>query len=231
MKKYLSLAGITLSSFCAFSQDIVFQNQTFQLHNVKAEVVVLNGGKVLKVERDLKELPFDVNRLSETVDEPTYVRLKGVRLQNGIVEVKMLSKIQDPSPFDAAQGFIGIAFRINDQDSAYESVYLRPKVGRSENQFYRNHTVQYYAYPNHKFDHLRKEANSTYETYADVGLNEWITLRIEFNGDKAQLYINNQKHPSFVVDKLKGTTTEGAIALWVDIGTVGYFKDLKIIKP
>jgi hypothetical protein len=29
---------------------------------------------------------------------------------------------------------------------------------------------------------------------------------------------------------MKGKTTHGSIGLWVDIGTEGYFKDLKIMK-
>jgi len=80
------------------------------------------------------------------------------------------------------------------------------------------------------FDRLRRESNGVYETYADVDLNEWITLRIEINGQKARLYINGQKHPSFIAEKMKGNTTSGSIALWVDIGTEGYFKDLKVAK-
>jgi hypothetical protein len=182
------------------------------------------------VERDLQALPFDVKNLSATVDEPTYVKLKNIDLENGIIEVKMLSQIQSPSPFDQAQGFIGMAFRINENDSAYESIYLRPRVGRSDSQYARNHTVQYYAYPDYKFDKLRKETNSAYETYADVDLNEWITVRIEVSGSKANLFVNNSKHPSFIVEKLKGSTSHGQIALWVDIATIGYFKDLKITK-
>lgn len=217
-------------SITAFAQEITFQSQTFELHNVKASVVKLNGEQVLQVERDLKALPFDVKNLSATVDEPTYVKLKNVDLENGVIEVKMLSRIQNPSPFEQAQGFIGLAFRIKENDSAFEAIYLRPKVGRSENQYARNHTVQYYAYPNYKFDKLRIEADGAYETYADVGLNEWITMRIEINGGRAALYINGQKHPSFIVQKLKGATTHGQVALWVDIATIGYFKDLKVSK-
>jgi len=142
----------------------------------------------------------------------------------------LLSNIQDPSPFEAARGFIGLAFRISESDTAYESIYLRPKNGQSEDQLARNHTVQYYSYPHYKFDRLRREAAGAYETYADVGLNEWITLRVELDGDQAKLYINDQKHPAFIVNKMKGNATKGAIALWVDIGTIGYFKDLKITK-
>ncbi|MNR14031.1 hypothetical protein D3C85_1304810 [compost metagenome] len=142
----------------------------------------------------------------------------------------MYSQIQNPSPFQFAQGFIGVAFRIDDNDKAFENIYLRPKVGRSDNQSHRNHTVQYYAYPNFKFETLRKLSPEMYETSAPVNINEWITLRIEVNGQRAELFVNDAKYSNFIVDKMKGSTTKGAIALWVDIGTIGYFKDLKIIK-
>lgn len=193
-------------------------------------MVSLNGSNVLKVERDLTALPFDVNNLSETVDEPTFVKLKNVNIEDGIVEVKVLSRIQNPTPFERTQGFIGIAFRVKEDNAAFESIYLRPKVGRSENQLFRNHTIQYFAYPDYKFDRLRKESKGEFETYADVGLNEWITLRIEFENNKASLYLNNGKYPAFIVNGLKGDTKSGSIGLWVDIGTEGYFKDLKITK-
>ncbi len=77
---------------------------------------------------------------------------------------------------------------------------------------------------------MRKESPGLYETYADVGLDEWITLRIELDGGKARLFINDQKYPSFIVEKMKGSTTNGSVALWVDIGTIGYFKDLKVTQ-
>jgi hypothetical protein len=44
------------------------------------------------------------------------------------------------------------------------------------------------------------------------------------------MYINDAKYSTFVVDKMKGKTAHGSIALWVDIGTIGYFKDLKVTK-
>ena len=69
-----------------------------------------------------------------------------------------------------------------------------------------------------------------YETTAPVDINEWITMRIEVTGEKAYLFINDAKYSTFVVEKMKGKTTHGAIALWVDIGTIGYFKDLKVTK-
>lgn len=228
MNKIILMVLVATSVLSSYAQTIKWEGKEFEISNVKVSVVSLNGEKVLKVERDLGRLPFDVNNLSATVDEPTFVKLRNLKIDNGVVEVKVLSRIQNPSPFASAQGFIGIAFRVNEDNTAFESIYLRPKVGRSENQFARNHTVQYYAYPNYKFDRLRKESNGEFETYANVGLDEWITMRIEFKGKKATLYLNNQKYPSFIVNEMKGNTESGSIALWVDIGTEGYFKDLKV---
>jgi hypothetical protein len=76
---------------------------------------------------------------------------------------------------------------------------------------------------------LRKEAPGQYESYADMGLNEWIKLRIEVNDNKAKLFINDNEQPSLIVNDLKqGTNLAGAVGLWVDVGTEGYFSDLKI---
>lgn len=213
-----------------YAQDLQWEGKTFTINKVKAAVVDFQGERVLKIERDLKALPFNAETPGLTVDEPTYVKLKNVDFTDGVIEVKVLSTIQQPSPFAAARGFIGLAFRINENDSAYESVYLRPQLGRSTDQLARNHSVQYYSYPDFKFDRLRKEAPGRYETYADIGLNEWITLRLEVKGRQAALFINGQKNSSFVVADMLGTTTNGQIALWVDIATTGYFKDLKISK-
>lgn len=231
MKKQIHLLlAFSALVMTGVGQTLTWKKQTFDLKNVTASVVKLNGEEVLKVERDLQAFKFDVNNMSATVDEPTYVKLRDVDFQNGTIEVKVLSRIQSPSPFQAARGFIGVAYRIAAGDSAYESIYLRPKNGRADNQFQRNHSVQYYSYPRYKFDRLRKEAEGIYETYADIGLDEWITLRIEVSKRKAELHINGQKHPSFVVSPMKGSTERGAVALWVDIGTIGYFKDLKITQ-
>lgn len=229
-KRYSIVLWLNLCAFASLAQGLTLQGQKFELKNVTGSMTELNGEKVMKIERDLNALPFDVNRLGATVDEPTYARLLNFDFEDGIIEVKMLSQIQNPSPFQSAQGFIGLAFRINENDTAFESIYLRPKVGRSDNQLFRNKTVQYYAYPEYKFDRLRKEASGRYETTAPVDINEWITMRIEVKGQKAYMYINNAPYSTFVVDKLLGKTTHGSIGLWVDIGTIGYFKDLKIMK-
>lgn len=55
-----------------------------------------------------------------TVDEPTYLKLKNVNIENGVVEVKVLSRIQNSTPFKQARGFIGIGFRIKENNPAFD---------------------------------------------------------------------------------------------------------------
>lgn len=209
-----------------------FGKQEFELHNVTGSIIKFQGENVLKIERDLVALPFDANRLEATVDEPHYAKLIGLDdFENGTIEVKMYSQIQDPSPFAGAAGFIGLFYRIAPKDSAFESIYLRPKVGRASNQFFRNHTVQYFSYPHAKFATLRNNyPPGTYEGSAPVALKEWIIMRIEVNGETAEMFINNMKYSSFIVDKMLGKVKNGGVGLFVDIATIGYFKDLKVIK-
>lgn len=220
---------MNLCTLATRGQKLSLGKQTFELKNVTGSIIRFQGADVLKLERDLNALAFDANCLEATVDEPTYAKLADLDFENGTIEVKVYSQIQNPSPFQSAQGFIGVAFRINDTDTAFESIYLRPKVGRSDNQLFRNRTVQYFAYPNAKFETLRKKyPPGMYESAAPVDINEWITMRIEVNGETAELFINDAKYSTFVVGKLLGKTTRGSIALWVDIGTIGYFKELKV---
>lgn len=209
---------------------IEWEGRRFEMVNVKAVRTMLQGEEVLKVERDLEAFPFDPAREVETVDDRHFLKLKDFDFSDGIFEVKLLSRVQQPAPFPNSQGFIGMYFRVQPDNSAFEAIYLRPNVGRSPIQAMRNHAVQYFAYPGYKFADLRKESPGLYETYADIGLDEWITMRIHVTGEKAELYLNDAKYPSFIVNKMKGTSLSGTIGLYVDIGTEGYFKDFKIIS-
>lgn len=238
LKLFTSLCFVWGISFIASAQStdnwqrLKLGKQTFELRNVIGEIVKFQGKKVLKIERDLEALPFDANRLEETVDEPHYARLLDLDdFENGTIEVKMYSQIQNPSPYPPAAGFIGIYFRIKEDDSAFESIYLRPKVGRINNQYARNHAVQYFSYPDYKFQTLRDNFPAgTYEGSAPVALDEWFTMKIEVNGETAEMFINDMKYSSFIVNKMLGKNNTGYIGLYVDIATIGYFRDLKITK-
>jgi hypothetical protein len=210
---------------------LMLGKQTFELHNVTGEIISFQGKRVLKIERDLKAIPFDSTNIEATVDEPHYAKLVDLNdFENGTIEVKMYSQLQNPPPYSGIAGFIGVYFRVQQNDSAFEGIYVRPKVGRVNNQQHRNHAVQYMSYPHYKFDTLRKIAPYKYEGSAPVALNEWITMRIEVNGETAEMFINDMRYSSFIVDRMLGNNKKGSIGLYVDIGTIGYFKDLKVTK-
>jgi len=179
----------------------------------------IEGKKTIRVTKDPKV---------KAVDEATFARLVESDFRNGIIEVKVLSKLLKDAP-DFARGFIGIAFRIDVSNSKFECIYIRPTNGRAEDQLRRNHSTQYFSYPDFKFDRLRKESPEKYESYADMGLNEWITIKIEVKDEKAKLYLNGQEHPVLIVNDLKhGAGASGGIGLWVEVGTEGHFSDLKV---
>lgn len=164
----------------------------------------------------------------KAIDEPTFIKIKGTDFKDGEIEVKVLSRLLPTAP-EFARGFIGVAFRINEDNTKFESIYIRPANGRAAQQVRRNHSTQYFSYPDYKFDRLRKESPEVYESYADMGLNEWIKLRITVRGTTAKLYLNDNTEPSLIVNDLKhGGIHSGSIGLWVETGTEGYFRDLRI---
>jgi hypothetical protein len=218
-------AAITLCLLLFFS-DLYAQSYNLNKNmldpiQVSMSVEKLKGKNVVKVIKDSTVKAFD---------EATFVRIKGSNFRNGTIEIKVLSRLLKTAP-EFSRGFIGIAFRINEDNSKFESIYLRPTNAKAEDQVRRNHTIQYYSYPNYKFDKLRKEAPEAYESYADMDLNEWIRMRIVVEGKKARLYLNDNKQPSMIVNDLKlGPDASGAIGLFVDVGTEGFFRNLTIHK-
>jgi len=220
MKRLLFVLWVLLS-VNSYSQAIRLDASNLEAVNVSRSIEKLMGKEAVKVIKDssVKE-----------ADEPTFVRIKGTDFKNGTIEVKVLSRLLKYAP-DYARGFIGIAFRVNDSNTRYECIYVRPVNARVDDQVRRNHSIQYYSYPDYKFDRLRKESPERYEAYSDMEMNKWITLRIEVKDAKANLFINENQQPSLVVNDLKlGANASGAVALWVETGTEGFFADLKITK-
>ncbi|GEL67465.1 hypothetical protein [Marinilactibacillus psychrotolerans] len=185
------------------------------------ENVSIDNNEVLRVVKD---------SAVTDVDEPTFARINDIEFQNGTIEVKVLSRLLSDAP-EYARGFIGVAFRIDEQNAHFEGIYIRPTNGRSEDQSRRNSSTQYFSYPDYKFDRFREESPKKYESYADMGLDEWIDLKIEVTDERAKLYLNNSTYPILIVNDLKqGPNAQGGIGLWVDIGTEGFFKELRVVS-
>jgi len=210
------------SSCCLFAQDTLFESYRLRPVQVNMSITTIDGAKALRVVRDTATKGADI---------PTFVRLNNTDdFSNGSIEVMVLSRLL-PSADAGARGFIGLAFRINKDNSRFESIYIRPTNGRADDQLRRNHSTQYFSYPDYKFDRLRKEAEGKYESYADMGLNEWIKMKIVVKNAQAKLYLNDSPQPVLIVNDLKlGAANSGAVGLFVDGGTDGFFRDIKVVR-
>jgi hypothetical protein len=162
--------------------------------------------------------------------EVKFVKINNLNFKNGIVEAYVSGKPGEGSS-EQARGFVGIAFRINDDNSKFECIYLRPTNGRAEDQIRRNHSVQYISYPDFPWFKLRKDSPEKYESYVDLVTGEWTKIRIEIKGAKALLYVHGNAQPSLIVNDLKlGSDVEGKIGLWIGPGTEAHFSGLMITK-
>ncbi|NBJ93184.1 hypothetical protein D5281_11400 [bacterium 1xD42-62] len=162
-------------------------------------------------------------------DENTYAKLNDLQFHNGIIEIKLLSRLLPDAP-EFARGFIGIVFRANAGDSKFESFYLRPTNGRTCTDAVRKaHGCQYFSYPGYTFSYFREYGITKYEACADIDLNEWITLKAVIENERAEFYLNQFTNPILIVEHLKhGTGQKDAIGIFVDIGTEAFVSKLKI---
>ncbi len=212
-----AITGILLlfSSGALFAQETRFENYDLKPVQVNMTIANIDGKNAVRVSRDTAIQGADI---------PTFVRLNNIdNFSNGTIEVMLLSRLL-PTADATARGFVGLAFRIDKDNSRFECIYIRPTNGRAEDQLRRNHSTQYFSYPDYKFDRLRKEAEGKYESYADMGLNEWIKMKIVVQHAQARLYLNDNPQPVLIVNDLKlGADNSGAIGPFVDSGTVCVF--------
>ena len=188
--------------------------------NAKTELVTYKGRKALRV---IDAAPVNV------ADGLQLVVLNAPEFKDGAIEVELAGEPKENAENSAARGFVGMAFRLN-TDAAnvprYECFYLRPTNGRNDDQVRRNHATQYISYPDRPWFELRKDLPGKYESYADMVAGEWIKMRIEVHGKKANLFLNDAPQPVLVVTDL--TQEHGRIALWVGTGTVAHFANLRV---
>jgi len=193
-------------------------------NNVKAvytyvEDVMIDGAPALNVRKAREK--YGEN------DANTYAKYP-CDFHNGTIEVQVKSRLLDDAPAHA-RGFIGIAYRISENDDAFECLYIRPTNGRTDDPVRKVHALQYFSYPTYTFAYFRDHGITKYEGPCDIGLDEWIDLKAEIHDDKATLYVNGEA-VLHVDDMIHGNDMRGALGMFVDIGTDGYFRNL-VITP
>jgi hypothetical protein len=177
------------------------------LHKVTAAPAEYKGRKGLKIEftQAVDNGPPGVDLL---FDMPTFVLIPG-NFKNGAIEVDVLGRLNGKGLPDA-RAFIGLAYRVIDGGARFESVYLRPLNGRKTNppSPRDKRAIQYFAYPDWKFDRLLKEyPDGRYESGADIADDEWIRLKLDIDDTRVRVSVNGKEE--FAPTDLKAVPEAG----------------------
>ena len=235
----VTLAAVTITVLLLLPGRAVAQTKHYPLeaadglvlHNVSAEPATLQGRKGLKL-----TLSADVRRKLESMTPEArnqarieqLARIKDVEFSNGVIEVEVAGAPAPDAP-EGARGFVGVAFRLRPDNETYDAFYLRPTNGRADDQERRNRSTQYISHPDWPWFRLRKETPAKSEAYVDLVPGEWTRIKVDVRGSVARLYVHGNEQPTLIVNDVKtGPSGSGAIALWLDAGTVAHFRNLTV---
>ncbi len=211
-----------LASF--LSDGTAHSPHSYRLSGVKLQSTTYLGGPALELRMPSSSYQ-DASK--ETLSDRDFMAWLPVDFHDGTVEVDIASDLAPDAP-DYARGFVGLTFRIDDQ-GRFESIYLRPTNSNADEQSRRDHTVQYVAYPDFRFNRLRAEAPGKYETHANIGLGRWIHMKLVVVGNNASLFLDNDPEPTLVVNDLRlGPRQHGGVGIWLESGTVAHFRNLVV---
>lgn len=126
----------------------------------------------------------------------THVIRSGIEFVDGTIEF-------DAAPMDRGN-FIGILFR-RESFQNQENIYLRAHRSGLYN------ALQYAP---------RLNGSSTWQLYpefnatADLPRNQWTHVRVEVQGPRLEVYLNNNPQPALVVPRLRGKPEKGSVSFW-----------------
>jgi hypothetical protein len=149
-----------------------------------------------------------------------YLDEDAVRFRSGAIVLSDLKFENGTIEFDVAttghRSFIGVAFRIHDDDS-YEDFYLRPhNSGRFDATQYTpvfNRISAWQLYPE-------------YNASVEIPSERWLHVRLEISGPRMRAFVGGGDEPILVVNDLKCGHRQGAVALKSSFPAAGLPADL-----
>lgn len=150
--------------------------------------------------------------------------IKGIEFSSGIIEFDVRGEnVKQHS-------FVGIAFHgVNNE--IFDAIYLRPFQFQEEDQVLRNRGIQYISLPDFTWRKLREQFPNKYEGAVEPSPDpdSWVKVRIVIKDSVISTYINGNKEPSLVVEKVTPVTI-GSIGFYVADTSGGDFANLIITK-
>lgn len=222
----------TVFIFCLVFTTLAAQGQVRRLTYPLTDTINLRPSNVV-IKPDVYKTKRSVSVTDSNPQLDTELRLVKLAdsaFHNGTIEVELAGEPMKNSG-EGARGFVGVAFRIDQSNSKFECIYLRPTNGRADDQVRRNHSVQYISYPDYPWYKLREEFPKKYETYVDLEPGKWTKVKIEVKGSTAKLFVHGATQPTLIVSDLKhGDKLAGSIGLWIGPGTDAHFRNLVVTK-
>jgi Domain of Unknown Function (DUF1080) len=182
--------------------------------NASSETATEEGEQVVRLKpRGKSNTPSDIG----------LALIEGVEFTEGTLEIDLKGKGKQEA------SFLGLAFSVADGNT-YEAIYFRPFNFMREGNGFRQHAVQYVAWPEHTWEKLRKAKPGVYESAVKPvpDPSGWFHSRIEVTKQTVCVYVDDTKEPCLVVDRL-ASREQGKVGLWVD-SKEGSFRNLKIVK-
>ncbi len=141
--------------------------------------------------------------------------VKGLELRDGIIDMDLAVT---GAPLQ--RGFVGLQFRVSDDLTNGEYVYLRPhKSGLPD-------AIQYTPVL-HTGLNWQLYNGPGFTAGVDVPRDAWFHLRLVVTGAQARLYVNDLTKPALVMDDLKSGVQKGRVALYVLTGDT-YVADVRV---
>lgn len=214
--RLLAITCIVLLGFTSFSQKPLL----IDLHKAMKNkgLTIVNREVTLITEENHKGI-----KLSKAYGEGI-VWLNNIEFSNGTIEFDVRGE-------DVKQhSFVGLAFH-GKNDSTYDAVYLRPFQFKAADEVSQKKMLQYISLPEFTWRKLREQSPGKYENSITPAPNPnaWVKVRIVIKNSIISTYINDNKEPSMVVEKVTSIKT-GSIGFYVADTSGGDFANIKITK-
>lgn len=170
---------------------------------------------------------YKTDKIDDT-DSNSLVLIDGIQFKNAIIEYDSKAELLPDAP-SLARGFHGVGFRVSDNTSHFEGLYIRPTNGKGCTDPYRKaHGCQYFAYPGYVWHYLREFGYEGYEAEVNtIELNTWAHSRIELIDDTTKYYVDDNLVLS-LNHNMFHKPEAGKFGFWMDLGAMAYFKNLYI---
>jgi len=210
-KKGIIVLAIILFSLSSFGQQQINLSDKF------------NNQKIMAVNRTITIYGDQKDAIELNTENSSGIGIiEDLEFEKGIIEIELLGE-NNPG-----KSFIGVAFNIQDEET-YEAVYFRPFNFVAEEQIRREHMVQYIFHPEFTWNKLRDERTGEFEKgiLTPPNPDDWFKARIHVKENTVEVYVNDLKEPSLVVDRLS-TSKSKKIGVWTGFGSSGRFKNLMV---